>query len=181
VTFGPTVFDKHVMAFDIAGLAEALPKGSSGTRIFPGRSAIEKSDHRQCRLLRTRRERPHRCGAADERDEFATPHGAYPKARDQGQSIAGRGRASQQKRAAQVWSGSSASFEASSRAVRYYPERRHLLALQYLSQRANSRSASLLFDHVVGPELDCSRKIDADHVGSLEVDDQLEFHRLLDG
>src|SRR5215470_9475185 len=55
------------------------------------------------RLLRARRERP--CGytAADKYDEFPPPHGAYPKAKDHGQSIAGVGvgqwRASQQKAA----------------------------------------------------------------------------------
>jgi hypothetical protein len=36
--------------------------------------------------------------------------------------------------------GSIASFEASSSDVRYYPERRHPLPLQYLSQRAKRRS-----------------------------------------
>src|SRR5215470_3601953 len=58
---------------------------------------------RLARLLRARRERP--CGytAADKYDEFPPPHGAYPKAKDHGQSIAGVGvgqwRASQQKAA----------------------------------------------------------------------------------
>jgi len=33
------------------------------------------------RLLRARRERP-RSGAADNRDELAPPHGAYPQGKD---------------------------------------------------------------------------------------------------
>src|SRR5262245_6726651 len=43
------------------------------------------------RLLRARRERPSGYTAADECDEFPPPHGAYPKAKDHGLSIAGRG------------------------------------------------------------------------------------------
>jgi hypothetical protein len=33
-------------------------------------------------LLRARRERPRHRHAAEQRDEIAPPHGAYPKARD---------------------------------------------------------------------------------------------------
>jgi hypothetical protein len=52
--------------------------------------------------------------------------------------------------AANVRYGSFASFEASNNDVRYYPERRHSLALQYLSQRAicvisQCRKAARLF------------------------------------
>src|SRR6516165_3744423 len=58
-----------------------------------GRRARDKeSDGRQFRwLLRVRRERP--CGytAAKKRDEVPPPHGAYPKAKDHGLSIAGLG------------------------------------------------------------------------------------------
>ena len=43
-----------------------------------------------------------------------------------------------QKLMANVADGSSTSFEASSSDFRYYPERRHSLALQYLSQGAKS-------------------------------------------
>src|SRR5262249_59501382 len=40
---------------------------------------------------RSRRERPRRRSAAEERDEVAPPHGSYPKAKDHGLSIAGLG------------------------------------------------------------------------------------------
>src|SRR5262249_57363628 len=42
------------------------------------------------RLRRARRERPGDCGAAEKWDEAPPPHGAYPKAKDHGRSIAGR-------------------------------------------------------------------------------------------
>jgi len=56
-------------------------------------------------LLRVRRQRPH-CRAANKVDEFAPPHGAYPKARDHGLSIAGHADPSQQKRPAHLHFGS---------------------------------------------------------------------------
>jgi hypothetical protein len=58
VTLGPTVLDQHVASFDIAGLAQALPKGRGRRRIFPGRRAVKEPDHRHGRLLRPCRERP---------------------------------------------------------------------------------------------------------------------------
>jgi hypothetical protein len=42
-------------------------------------------------LLRTRRERPRGCRAAEQCEEVAPPHGAYPKAKDRGLTIAGLG------------------------------------------------------------------------------------------
>jgi hypothetical protein len=60
VALRPAVFDEHVTAFDIAGFAEAQAEGGNVMRIFPGRRAIEKPDHRHCRLLRACGERP--CG-----------------------------------------------------------------------------------------------------------------------
>src|SRR5262245_22849272 len=45
-------------------------------------------------LLRARRERPSGYTAADKCDEFPPPHGADPKAKDHGRSIAGVGVAS---------------------------------------------------------------------------------------
>src|SRR5258708_22237143 len=37
-----------------------------------------------------------------------------------------------------------------------------------------------LFDHLVGAQQDCRRKLDADRSGGFEVDDQLELRGLLD-
>ena len=46
-----------------------------------GGSCIEKTDYRQRALLRARRERQRR-RTAEQSDEFAPPHGPYPKAKD---------------------------------------------------------------------------------------------------
>src|SRR5262249_40862792 len=58
--------------------------------IGPG-LGIKETDHRYRRSLRTRRERPSGYTAAEKCDEVPPPHGAYPKAKDQGGSIAGVG------------------------------------------------------------------------------------------
>src|SRR5215471_7575451 len=97
----PVVLDRHVLAFDVAGFIEAFAKPGHVARVGIGRPGSDEPDHRQRRLLRARRERPSRYTAADKCDEFPPPHGAYPKAKDHGRSIAGVGvdqwRASQQK------------------------------------------------------------------------------------
>src|SRR5262249_11774079 len=49
---------------------------------------IEDPNDRHRRLLRARRTRPPRHTAAEKCDEFPPPHGAYPKAKDHGLSIA---------------------------------------------------------------------------------------------
>ena len=70
------------------------------------RRRIDEPDHRHCRLLRARSERPRGCRTAEERDERAPLHGAHPKARGHGASIAGQASASQQKAATCVRLGS---------------------------------------------------------------------------
>jgi hypothetical protein len=78
-------------AADIAGVAQALAERAQTARVCVGRIPAEKSDHRHRRLLRPRRERPSGHTAAEKRDEFPPPHGAFPKAKDHGRSIAGLG------------------------------------------------------------------------------------------
>src|SRR5262249_47711852 len=51
-------------------------------------ACVEEANHRHRRLLRASRERPSGYTAAEKRDEFPPPHGAYPKAKDHGRSIA---------------------------------------------------------------------------------------------
>src|SRR5262249_53487800 len=64
-------------------------------REFPSRSpphlvyTTEKPNDRHRRLLRARRERPRDSRAAAQCDEFAPPHGTYPKAKDRRLTIAG--------------------------------------------------------------------------------------------
>ena len=69
---GPAVFDRHVLALDIAGVLEALAKSAQTVRERVRRSGVEKPDHRHRRLLRARRERPRRRRAAEQRAQAPT-------------------------------------------------------------------------------------------------------------
>jgi hypothetical protein len=74
---GPAVFDRDVLAFDIACFLEALAKPPHEVRDSISRSGIEKPNHRHRRLLRARRQRPkqrRRRGGAEERDEIPPFH-----------------------------------------------------------------------------------------------------------
>src|SRR5437016_4957510 len=89
---GPAILDRHVAALDITSFVEALAERGHHGCVSLRRPTIEEPDHRHCWLLRARRERPDcRRTAAEKRDEFPPPHGAYPKAKDHGLSIAGSG------------------------------------------------------------------------------------------
>src|SRR5947209_6415750 len=60
----PAILDRHVPALDMAGLAQALAECSHKVCSVSRRRAAEEPDHRQRRLLRTRRARPReRCTA----------------------------------------------------------------------------------------------------------------------
>jgi hypothetical protein len=50
VAFSPTIFDGHVLAFDITGVSEALPERSDIVGPLGSRSSIEEPDYRH-RLL----------------------------------------------------------------------------------------------------------------------------------
>jgi hypothetical protein len=63
LTLGPSIFDGHVLALDVAQFAEALPQRRRKMRAGLPRTTIEKPDDRLCRLLRARRERPGRRAA----------------------------------------------------------------------------------------------------------------------
>ena len=80
LTLGPAVFDRHVLALDIAGFLQALAKCAQAVRERVRRCAVEKPDHRHRRLLRARRERPRR-RAAEQRDELAPLHSITSSAR----------------------------------------------------------------------------------------------------
>jgi hypothetical protein len=74
----PAVFDRQILALDKTSFAQPLAEcgismGGRGRR--PG---VEKTDHRYGRLLRPRRERPHRHCAAEQGDELAAPHCPMP-------------------------------------------------------------------------------------------------------
>jgi hypothetical protein len=63
---GPAILNRHIPSFDESGIAQALAERSDKVCGAGGRRAPEKTNHRHCRLLRARRERP-RDGRAAER------------------------------------------------------------------------------------------------------------------
>src|SRR5262249_19241801 len=77
---GPAVFDRHVLALDVAYILQALAKCAQTVRHPGRRSVVKKPDHWHCWLLRARRERPCRC-AAEQRDKVAPPHSITSSAR----------------------------------------------------------------------------------------------------
>jgi hypothetical protein len=66
----PTVLDRHILSFDMAGFVQTLPESLYALGIGFGRSRAEKSNHR-CRLLCVRCEWPRHWNAAKQRDELA--------------------------------------------------------------------------------------------------------------
>src|SRR5207247_744760 len=68
----PAVFDRDVLALDIAGLLQATVKLPQTVRVHVRRCGVEEPDHRHHRLLRAHRERPRRGCAAEKSDELAT-------------------------------------------------------------------------------------------------------------
>src|SRR5262245_21565473 len=70
VTLRPAIFNRHVPTVDVTAFTQALVKGGQSEGITLSRPGADVSDHRHCRPLRTRRERP-RCRTAKQRDELA--------------------------------------------------------------------------------------------------------------
>src|SRR5262249_14455319 len=77
----PAECDCEIASLDKSGFAQSLTKGGDHARRLSRRSAAQKPDHRHRRLLRPRRERPARCRAAEEGDEFAAVHSITSSAR----------------------------------------------------------------------------------------------------
>jgi hypothetical protein len=73
VSFRPAVFDRHILALDITGFGQSAAESVHHGRVSLRRRAVQKSDHRHCRLLRACRERQCR-RAAKQRDEVASSH-----------------------------------------------------------------------------------------------------------
>src|SRR5262249_30136349 len=74
LTVGPAILDRDVPAFDEASFTQASTESLHVVCPFRSRHAIEDPNHRDCRLLPTRRKRPRRCHAAEQRDEIAPVH-----------------------------------------------------------------------------------------------------------
>src|SRR5262245_2741243 len=70
----PAVFNRYILAFDKCGLVQAPMKCGHDLPGVTGRFAVQESNDRHLRLLRTRRERPGCRCTAEERDELAPFH-----------------------------------------------------------------------------------------------------------
>src|SRR5262249_34122752 len=92
-TAGPTLFDPNVAALRPSQCLQSLNERTDVAKTF-GVTCNFRPQYgnlcQTCWLLRARGERPPDGRASDERDELAAPHGAQPKAKDHGLSIAGR-------------------------------------------------------------------------------------------
>ena len=83
LTLRPAVFDRHVLALDIAGVFEALAECAQTVRVrVVSRCGVEESDQRHRRLLRPRHERPCHRRAAEKANELTSPHYPHPSSGD---------------------------------------------------------------------------------------------------
>src|SRR6516162_11119106 len=73
IVLAPAELDNEVAALDEAGLAQAFAEGRRNIGASGWGVRAQKSDHRRCRLLCARRERPTCRRAAKKRDEIAAP------------------------------------------------------------------------------------------------------------
>src|SRR5262245_19779436 len=71
LTIRPAIFDRSVLSLGVAVYLESLAEHSHQVCSFAGSSRVEKPDHRHCRLLRARCERPRHRRAAEKRYELA--------------------------------------------------------------------------------------------------------------
>src|SRR4029077_15241590 len=78
---GPSVFNRYVLALDIASLLQAPTKSAQSVHEPVRRSGVEKPNHRHRGLLRPRRDRPRCRRTAEQRDELASPHSITSSAR----------------------------------------------------------------------------------------------------
>jgi hypothetical protein len=74
VTFRRATFDHHVLIFDVSRFLQTLADRAGELRVIAGRGALEISDHRHCRLLRSRAERQRGRRARNHFDEIAPSH-----------------------------------------------------------------------------------------------------------
>src|SRR5262249_15994629 len=70
----PAILDRQVPALDIAGFPQSIVKRAQTVAKQVGPFGAEHPDHRHCRLLCARRERPHSRCTTNQRDELAPSH-----------------------------------------------------------------------------------------------------------
>src|SRR5262249_1138210 len=81
LVLGKAIEDHHGLAFDIAGILQALAKPAQTVRERVRGSGMKKPDDRHRRLLRPRRERPRGGSAGKQSGERAPPHSITSSAR----------------------------------------------------------------------------------------------------
>jgi len=70
----PAIFDCYILALDIAGFLQALPKRIDQRHVGSSRCAMEEADHRRSRLLGPRRKRPCCRKESNPSNEIAPSH-----------------------------------------------------------------------------------------------------------
>src|SRR5262249_43556379 len=81
VAFRPAEFNRNVLALDEARFAQAVAECRHQRDVLLWRTRVQISDHRHCRLLPSRRERPRSRRTAEQRDELAFFHSITSSAR----------------------------------------------------------------------------------------------------
>jgi hypothetical protein len=79
LTVRPPIFDRYILRVDVPGLLQTLKKGTEHGREALRRSTIQKTEHWQSSLLRTRHERPRSRYSSRRFDEIASSHCLAPK------------------------------------------------------------------------------------------------------
>src|SRR5262245_5430985 len=75
----PAVYDRYILALDIAAILQTLAKSTQTVGAYVRRCRrVEETDHRHRRLLRAGRQRPRGRRTAEQRDEFAAFHAEPP-------------------------------------------------------------------------------------------------------
>ena len=81
MTFCPAILGRYIPSFDIADLMQPMVKVGCLVRSAVGRSTVEESNQRRCRLLCLRPKWPRGRRPAEQRDELAAPHSITSSAR----------------------------------------------------------------------------------------------------
>jgi hypothetical protein len=74
MTLRPTVFDRHVLTFDVTGFAQSLAERGQRRCKRAGRGGAEETDHRHRLLLRAHSERTKGGSTAEKDNELAPFH-----------------------------------------------------------------------------------------------------------
>jgi hypothetical protein len=78
MAFGPAIFDRDVLTFEIARFGQALPERGKDRRGLSRGTCTEKPNHRCRKLLCSRRKRPN-CRAAQARNKIPPSHLSFLK------------------------------------------------------------------------------------------------------